>query len=311
MLLRGGRLSVTAVFSGVLFFCVLAGLYLLLPTLRDDRALWLFNGLVNGLLSLVTIVLTINQVILSRQFGSPADLYERFESRLDFRERVEADLGAAIVPPSPPGFMSSLFRALRGRAVELRGVEFPDDAVGEEVGSYADRLFEQTDAVTNELESTRFEMEGLIAVLDYDDTWPFYVSRRIQDLHGDELDEEGSRLLEEVRSLLKDVDTARQYFKTVFLQRELATLSRRIVVFGVLAIVVASVTILTYRNEWTATLGQSGTYLLVSALVAVTLLPVSVLFAYALRLATVTRRTVVFGPFAPREEKRADADWSE
>lgn len=48
---------------------------------------------------------------------------------------------------------------------------------------------------------------------------------------------------------------------------------------------------------------------LITALLALTLSPVAVLFSYALRLATVTRRTVVFGPFTPQEEQRVDPDW--
>lgn len=41
-----------------------------------------------------------------------------------------------------------------------------------------------------------------------------------------------------------------------------------------------------------------------------TLAPVALLFAYALRLATVVRETVAFGPFVLREERRRDRDWN-
>lgn len=309
VLLRGGRLSVAVAILGAISLAVLAGLFVFVPSLGSERTVWVFNGLVNGLLSLITIILTINQLILSRQFGSPEDLYERFEARIEFRERIEREIDSILVPPQPEDFVQTLFRALRGVAHELRLLDVDDEDLNRDVDEYASTIVDQTEDVMETLETERFEMLGLLAVLNYDDTWPLYVTRRFQALRGDDLSEEVTTRFEDIRELLKELDTARQYFKTLYLQRELALLSRRIIVVGSLAIVVSSLTLFAYRNEWVAAIGQTGSYLLITVLLALTLSPVAVLFSYALRLATVTRRTVVFGPFTPKEEQQADPDW--
>jgi hypothetical protein len=68
--------------------------------------------------------------------------------------------------------------------------------------------------------------------------------------------------------------------------------------------------IMVYRNSWGVQLDYVWLAVLLSVAFAVTTLPVAVLFSYALRLATVTRRTVVFGPFTPQEEQKTDSDWN-
>ena len=310
-LLEGNRFAVSVAIVAIMSVLIAVGLFLLEPNLNAKRMRWLFNGLVNGLLSLVTIILTINQLILSRQFGSPSDLYDRLNKRIDFRKRVEDETEAAISPSQPGGFMRVLFRALHGRASEF-GTEADglDDRLENEVADYVDTVTGQTNEVADDLERQPFEMAGILTILNYDDSWQFYTTRRFQTIYGDQFSDRANELLEEMRELLKQVDTARQYFKTLYLQRELAQLSRRIIYVGAVAIVTASVTILALKNQWNVYLSFETSVVVLALLTALTIWPVGVLFSYALRLATVTRRTVVFGPFTPEEEQRADSDWN-
>ena len=311
MLLRGNRFAVASVILAGMVVVLTVSLLLLEPNLNAKRMRWLFNGLVNGLLSLVTIILTINQLMLSRQFGSPSSLYERLDDRIDFRMRVEDETESVIAPSQPGGFMRVLFRALHGRATELSEEATPDDdRLRNEIADYVDTVRDQTNDVADDLEAQPFEMDGLLTILNYDDSWQFYTTRRFQTIYGDQFSDRATELLEEMRELLKQIDTARQYFKTLYLQRELAQLSRRIVYVGAVAIVTASVVLLAYRNAWALSVAFLPSVVAISLLTAITLSPVAVLFSYALRLATVSRRTVVFGPFTPEEEQRADNDWS-
>lgn len=310
-LLDGNRLRVAVALLAAMTVVIAASLYLLRPDLGGDRMRWLFNGLVNGLLSLVTIILTINQLILSRQFGSPNDLYDRLNKRIDFRKRVEDETGSVIAPSQPGGFMRVLFRALRGRATEFaREVDLSDGRLQNEVDDYVDTITGQTNRVADDLEENPFEMDGILTILNYDDSWQFYTTRRFQTIYGDRFSDHATDLLEEMRELLKQIDTARQYFKTLYLQRELAQLSRHVVYVGVVAILVASVSLLAFQASWRPDLGYTWTVALLSVLTGLTIAPVAVLFSYALRLATITRRTVVFGPFTPEEEQRLDSDWN-
>ncbi|MFC4548742.1 MULTISPECIES: hypothetical protein [Halorussus] len=311
MLLRGNRFAVSGVILAGMVVALTVSLVVLEPNLNAKRMRWLFNGLVNGLLSLVTIVLTINQLMLSRQFGSPDDLYDRLNERIEFRERIEDTTDSVISPSQPAGFTRVLFRALHGRAAELGEEATPDDdRLRNEIADYVATVRDQTNDVADDLEAQPFEMDGLLTILNYDDSWQFYTTRRFQTIYGDQFSDRANELLEEMRELLKQIDTARQYFKTLYLQRELAQLSRRIVYVGSVAIVTASVVLLAYKNAWALTVSFLPSVVAISLLTAVTLSPVAVLFSYALRLATVSRRTVVFGPFTPEEEQRADTDWS-
>jgi hypothetical protein len=214
-------------------FLVLIQFY---PALDADRMRWLFNGLVNGLLSLVTIILTINQLILSRQFGSPRDLYGRLEKRIDFKTQVEDETDAVITPSQPGFFMNHLFQSLRGSATELGTISHRrdhDERLGELLDEYVETIFGQTDRIIDTLQSEPFEMRGLLEILSYDDSWQFYTTRRMQTVYEEELSDREAELLTEIRETLKQIDTGRQYFKTLYLQRELSGLSRQVVYVGV------------------------------------------------------------------------------
>ncbi len=297
-------------FMSIVIFLVFMAYY---PRLDADRMRWLFNGLVNGLLSLVTIILTINQLILSRQFGSPEDLYDRLEKRIQFRKQVEDRTDSVIAPSLPGEFANHLFQALRGSTVELQNVYDRRDhssRLRTVLDQYTDTIFGQTDRVLDTLQSEPFEMTGVLELLSYDDSWQFYTTRRLQLIHDEELSERELEVLEDIREILKQIDTARQYFETLYLQRELAQLSRQVVYVGILSIIVASSTIMVYKNNWNVTLGYPWYAVLLSVAFGLTIFPVAILFSHALRLATVTRRTVVFGPFTPQEEQRTDSDWN-
>lgn len=297
-------------FMSVAIFLVFMAYY---PKLDADRMRWLFNGLVNGLLSLVTIILTINQLILSRQFGSPEDLYERLEKRIQFRKEVEDSTGSVIASSLPGEFTNHLFQALRGSAVELQNVyERRDhsDRLSKILDQYTNTIFGQTDRVLDTLQSEPFEMTGVLELLSYDDSWQFYTTRRLQLIHHEELSDREREILEDIREILKQIDTARQYFETLYLQRELAQLSRQVVYVGILSIIVASSVIMVYKNDWNVTLSYPWYAVILSVTFGLTIFPVAILFSHALRLATVTRRTVVFGPFTPQEEQQTDSDWN-
>ena len=314
ILLSGGRFTVaTAILVG-LVVVIAVGFIVVTPSLGGDRMRWLFNGLVNGLLSLITLVLTINQLIISRQLGSPRDLYDRLDDRIDFRKEVEDQTGSVIAPSQPDGFMRLLFRALRGKARTLehaRTTHNPDREIQDFLTNFTGIVYEQTDQITATLKSNPFEMAGLLALVDYDDTRQFHLTRRLETIHWDSLSDDQQALVEDIGELLRQIETGRQYFKTLYIQRELAQMSRQIVYVGSVAILVSSATLLFYGEEWGFSLGYRSQILVLSIATGLTLYPVGVVFAHALRIATVTRRTVVFGPFTPQEEQEeSDGEWN-
>jgi hypothetical protein len=301
----GDRVSVTAGLLGAAFivYFVLGALNIFF--LPKNRLMWLLNGLVNGLLSLVTIVLTVNQLVLSQQFGSVGELYDRLEQLIEFRERVEGKTAATVAPAEPSEFFAGLLAALDDRAQALQAgtADCDDEELCDEIDEYTTDLIEQASRIHDEVEDSEGTFGVLLSILDYNDSRQFYTARRLQVAYTDSHTDVTGTALDEIRELFKEIDTTRQYFKTVYIQRELSQLSRMTVYTGIIATLVAGLTILTYRDVTTATINPTLYYLLFSGALVATQSPLAVLFSYAVRAATVSRKTAAFGPFIPQEEQ--------
>ncbi len=301
----GDRLAVTAGLLAAAFvvYFVLGSLNIIF--LPGNRLMWLLNGLVNGLLSLVTIVLAVNQLVLSQQFGSMGELYDRLEDMIDFRERVEDMTETDVTPVQPGEFFVGLLTALseRGQTLKEGAADCDDEELADEIDEYATDLSEQTNQLHDELENKEGTFAVLLSILDYNNSRHFYTARRLQTTYADSHTDITGTALSEIRELFKQINTTRQYFKTVYLQRELSELSRMTVYTGIIATLVASVMILVYEDTSTATLNPTVYYVLLSGALVAIQSPLAVLFSYAVRAATISRKTAAFGPFIPEEEQ--------
>lgn len=306
----GNRLAVTASLLGAAFVVYFVLGVLNIIFLPSNRLMWLLNGLVNGLLSLVTIVLTVNQLVLSQQFGSMGELYNRLEEMIDFRKQVEETTEVDVTSVVPGAFIAGLLAALSDRAQELRegASDCDDEELTDEIHEYTTDLTEQTDPILDEVEDAEGTFKVLLTILDYNNSRQFYTARRLQTAYADAHSETTSTALDEIRELFKEINTTRQYFKTVYLQRELSELSRMTVYTGIIATLVASVMILVYEDLSTATLNPTLYYLLLAGALIAIQSPLAVLFSYAVRAATISRKTAAFGPFIPQEEQEQVRD---
>ena len=278
--------------------------------LPGTRLMWLLNGLVNGLLSLVTIVLTVNQLVLSQQFDSMGELSNRLDQMIDFRMQVEEMTGTNVTPVVPGEFFTDLLAALGERAEELGegASEYDDDQLADEINQYATDLTEQTNQIHEQVKNSEGTFAVLLTILDYNNSRHFYTARRLQTAYADVHTETTKTALNEIRELYKQINTTRQYFKTVYLQRELSELSRMIIYTGIIAVLVASVMMLTYKDMATATLNPPVYHILLSGSLVAIQSPLAVLFSYAARAATISRKTAAFGPFIPEEEQQQVSD---
>ena len=306
----GDRLAVTAgllVAAFVVYF-VLGSLDLFF--LPDNRLMWLLSGLVGGLLSLVTLVLTVNQLVLSQQFDSIGGLNDRLEQMIDFREQAEGTTETDVMPVQPGEFIADLLAALSDRAQELGedASEYDDDQLSDEIDQYVTDLTEQTNQVHGEVENLEGTFAVLLAILDYNNSRHFYTARRLRTTYADSHSDATKTALDEIQELLKQINTTRQYFKTVYLQRELSELSRMTVYTGIIATMIASVMILTYRDIMTARINPTLYYCYLSGALVVIQSPLAVLFSYGVRTATISRKTAAFGPFIPGDEQEQVSD---
>lgn len=84
------------------------------------RVMWYLNGTVNGLLTLIPITVGVNQIVLSHEFGSIQDLYDRRTEITEFRERVEERTQTEAVSPHASDFFQTLLRSISEVSEEIR-----------------------------------------------------------------------------------------------------------------------------------------------------------------------------------------------
>lgn len=310
--ITGSRLWVTAVLS--LLFVALAGLLIEFGLIYvgpgSNLSTALASGMLSGLLALLTVALSINQLVLSRLFGSPGTLTDQLEGTLEFRRTVEDIADVAASPNDPSAFIGLLADTLERRVEDFRR-EVERAAVdldtGTDVESYTSALTGYADhlSTARELDDA---FEVLLLTLGSDYARHLDTTRALRSRYGGDLPDEADAALDDVLVLLKAVATMRQFFKTLTLQQELARLSRQLIYTGVPAVLVTYFLSQTYTVAADLPTAIDPTYMPVVAAVAtgVILLPLAVLVASLLRVATVSLYTVSVGSFVPPEKSFGD-----
>lgn len=303
VVLDGNRLAIAGLFL-LGTFCLLVGLgYAGVIDVRNhDAVRGVAGGFIPGLIAFLSIVLGINQLVLSQEFGSAGEIRNRIERIREYRHDVEDAAGTAPSPVLPVGFLSFLTQTIRLEAVELAesvGPETDSDA-REPVESYAESVAEESGRANRSFE--RLEpgrINALIPVLEYRDAYQLYEARRLEYDHGDALSAEARQSLSQLIDALELFSIARTQFRTTYTQRVLARLSRQLLYVGLPALLV--VIVLSLAPAPSPPLVPAPARLVaVSALLSVGLSPLAVLSSYLLRVATVSERTVSAGPFVSR-----------
>lgn len=88
----------------------------------------------------------------------------------------------------------------------------------------------------------------LLILLDYHNSRQFYSTLHLQAAYNGELIETAREKFSELEDLFLALDAARDYLKTLWVQRELAELSRMLLYTGIPAVLVAAIPIFSYRE---------------------------------------------------------------
>jgi hypothetical protein len=311
--LTGSRTALAGVLAAILTLVAAALVFGGVVYVGPDSTLStaLASGMIGALATIVTVTLSINQLILSRVFGTPGDLSDRLEANLEFRESIEDVAGVDASPNDPGSFLALVARSLEERAAELDRVTEratgPDDDTREDVleftsslGDYAEQLDpgDETDSTFEVLELT-FGTEYADHIDD---------ARRLERGSAGALSADATDHLDAILELLKGVAIVRQFFKTLAVQQDLASLSRQLIYTGTVAIVLAFFYAQVYVGGRVASAVPVDALPLMATLaVPVLFAPLLVLVSYILRVATVTLYTVSVGSFIPPAE-RVDGD---
>lgn len=304
VLLSGNRVVVVAGLSAAVFVLVLVlGAAGVVGVATASLVSSVFVASMTGVFTLVSITISINQLILSRVMGSPARIDERTDAVDQFRATIASAADEPVTPPRPGAFLQVVAGTLRDRADALDAAvsDSPDPDLRADAADVAGRVRDDADRVDAAVERSSGRLvEVLLAVLD--DSYSRYLHRvRSIRAAADDLAVDERAALDDLASALVEMNRTRHYLKTLYIHEELARVSQLMLATGFASVGVGVLTILLYADGEPVVAGPV-LLVVVSAAVAAVVVPLSVLVAYGLRLATVGRRTTTFGTFTPVEE---------
>lgn len=208
----------------------------------------------------------------------------------------------------PGPFLRAITQAVLGHAQALEDTVGPappglDEATAgdlqAEVDACLERVADDVERVDRTLTADETDtFDQLLAALEYDYAGQFYAVRRVQSRHAARFSDELERAVTDLTEALQFFAAAREYFKSLYFEREFSTLSADLIYVSLPAIVVSATALaVDVRLLGGAVLGVP-TVLVVGAVgYTVGLAPFLVLTAYVLRVATVSRLTFSAGPF--------------
>jgi hypothetical protein len=305
-LLSGSRLAVTGlgllVVSAAVWAAVATGLS---PLERRTPILYLLFALISGNFTLIAIVISISQFVLARHLESPGEIREKMDEMVQYRREVGATTHQRVVPIAPSEFVLLLFRSI-DRKGEALSAEL---AAGDAASPESERLVAEVDELVAGLDEhveyvialltrpTTGLNYALFATLNAEYERYIYAAWRLRTEHADALPGAVVDALDDLVETLEQVDVARRVFKTVFIQSELAALSRTLLYIGIPVQVGTVVLMLLFTAPAGAAVAPATLRFLIPAVVTVGFAPILLLAAYILRLATVAKRTASMYPF--------------
>lgn len=262
--------------------------------------------LLKSIVSVVVIVLSINQLVLSPGLGSVGDQRERFDESIKLRQQAEEHTELKVSPLSPATFLSVLLDAIIDQANYIDEItsRIDDQVVQERTNEFTSAVTGEARIVSTLLSSSRFgRFEVVSAVLR------FAISEKVQSLRGiqgtnDELVSEPlSEAFDEMNELLELFTVAREYLKTIYIREEYISLSEALLYTGLPAILVTYITAQMYHPSIFPgqIFGIEKQLLFVSGAVTIALTPFALLVSYVFRISTLSRSTLFIGPFDARQ----------
>lgn len=264
----------------------------------DDAVTRMSGGMIAGTFSLITIVLTINQVILSSEFRTAMEAEEQLDGVHEFYKDVQTMTGVERMPSTT----STLFRAIVQRIADCgrtiaSAADRADDDLAPTLDRYGSSIASSADRTAERFDAADFgTVNAVAAAIGYDDDWQLVAAHQLEAVEADRLPEDAAEALTKLVELLRLLEIAVSHFKTTYLQRELAHVSRLVLYTGIPAVLAAIGLGLVYAASPGAALPDALLLPVASVLIAVVLAPLYVLASYTLRAATIARRTAAIAP---------------
>jgi hypothetical protein len=259
----------------------------------------------SGIILLVSIVVSINSIVLSQDITSIQSQEDRTRSAWEFRAKIGEMTETGESPSDPRAFLELMASVITDRAQTLA------DHAKEIEEEFADEIVDYTESVSGSIEHLAATDEGeygdfaaLWAALEVDYGRFLDRSRALRSSYQEEIpdpcDEEWDRLVEAIQIFA----IGREYFKTLYYNQQISVLSRNLLAVSLPAILFTATAILAINASllpdfWL--FGVPPLQMFVAIVVAVALVPYVVLTSYMLRISTVALRTATGGPFSLNE----------
>lgn len=314
LLLRINRWYLTgAILTGVFCLLVVSSQLGLAPVRQiaatQNGLKYLFSAFIGAIITGTSVVVTINQLVLSQELGAVGDQRNRMQEAMSYQKDVESALDSGVSPPEPSAFLSELTSGIQAQATQLNEtIDASHEAEHSQIVSrLVDEVTQNTEAVLNGLKNAQFGTFSVIwAVLAFNYSWHIHGSRKIRDQHRESLSEKATNELDDLIELLKFFGEAREHFKTLYFQWELINLSRSLLYIAVPALVLMGWLIL-YIDPTTlmgTTLGVDNLIWVASGGFTVGIAPFVVFTVFIVRIVTIAKRTLAMGPFILQEVTR-------
>ena len=302
-----------------ILFAVVLGIFFAVELLTsfEEQGLqplfYVFGSMIGGNFTLVTIVISISQLVISQQLGAPGDLRERIEETNQYREAVEDEMDHDVAPVTPTDFLQMLLEQTAAK-VETVNEDLsngdPDDEDRSELDELMDGLQTHINHVNTLLNRSEVGLfEALSVTLQTNYSWEIYEIRRVRNNIEGETSEELGEALDDLVVRLQQIDVARQYLKTLYMQDELAKMSRLLLYTGTPAVVVSIFMMHQFAASTRVILTAEMLSAIVPLALAIGVAPLAVLVAFVLRITTVAQRTVAITPFTtPSQEMGVTSD---
>lgn len=279
---------------------VVAGYADLVSFRNESTGSLLLSAVVAGNFTLVSVVVTIHQLVLSREFGKPHTLRDRNEGIIEYRNDVVRLTGGGAGPADPLVFVRRIARSLEDRTAELSRLvaDSGNDPLVRTVDGLAARVAEdaaETDAVLEGAKLGTFDV--LTTLLFFRIAWQLHAVRRVRAEYEADLSDRAADVVREIERLLQDLNVARQYLQTLYLQNELGRLSRLLLYVGIPSLVAAALGMLIYRPGSGVTVGSDRLVPVFSAAVTAGFVPLAILLSYVVRISTIVSRMPLLNPF--------------
>ena len=288
------------VFASFMAFGILKPVLLESMMETSDMVETVFSGLVGAIITSTTLVVSINQLVLSQEIGSLGTQRSRMDTTMDFYQNTD-ELFGTVTPANPATFLRKLIETNEERAEALRDAVAGHDSetLRSRVDAYVEDLKGNATTAYDELDGADFGSFAVVSpALDFNYARKMYDVRRLGEEFEDDLSDEERTAFREVLEAVTMFGPVREYVKVLYIQWALVKLSRAILYASIPALIVAGgMVVFVDPNTFSGTLLGLETMLwVVSAAFTLSVTPFLVFTAYVFRLATLAKQTLTVGP---------------